>query len=281
MPDKPALRIAINFNRLPRSILTVIEKKKGALRIILKPSKYVRPESTSTLISGEHLDQGISVHRTDDDPSGNQIHYTPKWTLPTKPRETHHFTKAIKQNNQFAPLFLSRVANLSSDEYKITGGARHLISLGDIDANLFTLFFMVFIGPADRGFANDGSLSDTNILQHRFTLFNLVLVWSFLSIPSTDTGESVHLVTTKFTESLSESEKEFMRELAEGVDEVAGLALWDMFRDSRADAYRDLLKASSGPFKSIAAFDLARFFSKGQVSSEHLDWWFDFIRHTR
>lgn len=109
---------------------------------------------------------------------------------------------------------------------------------------------------------------DTNLIQFKVSGFNLVLLWSFLGLPSHHTGDSIHLETTKYHDGLSVEQIEWMREIEEGLDELQAAAMWDEYRAMATQNYYDLLLRSEKLDRTVMEFlEWARFLAIGHSTS--------------
>jgi len=201
MTSSSAARFVISSQGKLRSILSVAEKSNGELILNLRANQRIR--ATETLINSQSNDPkhglGIKEYRYTAHISPNSDINTIKLTRINEDGELFtevQYTLAIKGTNSFAPLYARRCSSLEDKGYDIKNPVKGKnISLGKLVPG-FTLVFTVFIGPSNRNFEFT-PMNDFRVLQQRFKEFNIVIMFSFLNIPSHESGALLHAVTKK------------------------------------------------------------------------------------
>jgi hypothetical protein len=258
MADK--VRFTVSFNGQPRSILRAQLKKNG--RVILNPrhARYSRPDPALNFSDARITDQHYSIHPPNPG-GGNLLHLTVDTDKRRKAWEAHQYTQAILAK-KFAPLCILQFADLSGEEYADSDGAKS-ITLGPIDTRHYTLFCGIFIGSANQPFVREDPLADTNLIEHILGNVRLVIVWSFLSIGSLNTGSSMHFLTTKDVATSTEGQIEWMRDLSAGADAMNAMAWWDVYRNLFADRFKTLVSAETRSTEALAKIQTAKFMNVG------------------
>jgi hypothetical protein len=113
-----------------------------------------------------------------------------------KERESTHVTEAIKTNNgNFALLYCRRCSDLRKDFFKSSTPVVAEVNLGEIDSDHFALIYSLLATHPDNSFDPAG-LKDTNVVERRFAKVKLILIWTFVSLPSHYTSLTRHYITT-------------------------------------------------------------------------------------
>lgn len=197
MGSKTSFRFVLDVKNKPRAILSISERPKTFdLTLNLRPAALLREPSVpiyeqlpGSKFQGKTTQiQRYSIHPTHDSNSYNTITHT--LVHDTGQYRFYHKTSAIKSQKKFAELYTRRFPNLDADTFDIKNNSGQTIKLGHFDPTAFTLVMTVFVGDSSLDF--DASMPDINIRQLRTTLFNLVLVWSFLTIRALPTGFLSH-----------------------------------------------------------------------------------------
>ncbi|MGX9966048.1 hypothetical protein ACVFYP_22170 [Roseomonas sp. F4] len=197
MSSKTSFRAAVETDR-KRIILSISERPKSFdLQLGLHPAALLAdagvPLFVSENTSNEHgktvKNQYYSIHASPNSPHHNFI----KHTLVYGDNEeiiTRHKTSAIKSKKAFAHVYSRRFTDLASTAYDFKNSSGTTLLLDKFDATTFNLVLSVFVG--DRSLEFSGTASEANIRQHKTHLFTVVLVWSYLSFPSSASGEFAH-----------------------------------------------------------------------------------------
>lgn len=102
----------------------------------------------------------------------------------------YHYTRAIKSGKDFAFLFCRRCGELNRPEF-VARGTSH-ISLGSYDPTRFVLIYAVLVGARETEFSHQIPMA-VNVKQVVFNNLSLVVLWSFLSVPTHPSFFSVHI----------------------------------------------------------------------------------------
>ena len=155
MGKKFDLRVSINANGRSRALFSVKDPPNGEMLVSRKSPDTLRPSGlnpwrmpTIRAALPQIKEQRYSIHPSLDIPDGNLIKSTMR-IASGKKFNTHHWTKAIKGGQNYAPMFVQRCPILDSQNYSITNAGIQEISLGNYDPQQFTPFFGVFVAARD------------------------------------------------------------------------------------------------------------------------------------
>jgi hypothetical protein len=206
-----ATSVCIAVDGRQRELFRILEKANGGLTLILKHAAlYIHHRKPDSDPLPEMSFQRYSIHPSNEDPNGNLIHHSFGHQLASS--ETHYWTDAVKRKQGFALLFARHCPTLAVDRYLLKPERRAaILDLGSYDPNKFILCYAVFISHPEIEFATfyaDWFRYD----QVRFGKFRLVILITFLSLPSSDYGFLVHSRSSKFAD---DKGAEFAAALAE------------------------------------------------------------------
>jgi len=174
-------------------LFSVMERRNGDLVISLNTAEFYRKIGSN--LSGDDPkinNQKYSVHRSLKSPTNiNAIVHTLNFDNGEEKR-TSHYTKAIKQNNNFAPILLVRCPDLSATRY-LTNNDRCIITLDDYHHSS-SLYYNLVIGPLDFSF-DEYCEDDINFRTINFTHFSLSILWSYDHLLPNHTGAKAHALT--------------------------------------------------------------------------------------
>ncbi|MGM4915904.1 hypothetical protein [Tardiphaga sp. 813_E8_N1_3] len=168
--------------------------KTGDLKLFFRRTKFHNPYAKTDDRVGKLVDeQRYSIWTSPDSPHGiNTIHHT--YRVGNDQEESFSFTKVVKEKTGFIPLFARRCPNLAKDHYKAKLTPKTVsVDLGSYDPAAFIFLYSVFLGPAERVFRLYME-KDVNFAQHHFSKFSIIVLWNFLSLPSTDDGYKSHYI---------------------------------------------------------------------------------------
>ncbi|HUQ35685.1 MAG TPA: hypothetical protein VM144_04845 [Aestuariivirga sp.] len=146
------------------------------------------------------IQQKYSIHASNKSQKGiNYIHHTMVFDNNTK-RENVHVTKAIKNKENFAFLFCRRCSDLRKPEYLTADDGVDNKSLGNFDPDFFTLFYAVMACSVEeradiedlRGGFYFGKYNQS---RQNFRTVSLIILWTFLSLPTHRTSLTYHKQT--------------------------------------------------------------------------------------
>jgi hypothetical protein len=209
------VRFNIGTEDGPRTLFTANERPNGDLVFDLKPPPFFRLPGGATPHRIER--QKYSVHRSLQTTEGNTI--TQRTFYPDRgPSDHYHFSRALKQRDCFAPLFVRRYPDLRQLTPVAVSPANQ-VDLGEVEAECFQLILGTYVANADRTF-NPTEHINISVAQHRMTHFRIVVLWSFLTIPSHDSGDIAHVFTQR-PELVDDPEEREVNELTmNGFDEA-------------------------------------------------------------
>ena len=204
----------ITVSDKPRLLFRIKESKSNRdLTIIVRHAPYAElPAADGS--RPKIVEQHLSIHNSYN--SLTQINMITFRTLlegERKPIEiNNHFTAAMKQHSNYAPVFTQRCSNLSGEYFVHKYGDAEAISLGQYDPNRFQLLYMILVSKPDtEEFYEERR---TNRKHVYFSNFRVSLIWSFLSLHSDASAMSLLLGTMK-PEEINEVMDEDLRILAE------------------------------------------------------------------
>jgi hypothetical protein len=173
-----------------RELFSIGESDKtGELKLFFRRSLYSNFNNKGDGIPAGKLisEQRISIHTSPDSARGiNTIKRT--YRVGEHLNTGYFYTRAIKEKRGFATLFSRSCPNLSKPHYVPTSLKNsQTVSLGAYNPVIFVLTYSVFVGHPDLEF--DWYLADDICYtQHRFAKFRIIVIWSFISLPSTGRG---------------------------------------------------------------------------------------------
>jgi hypothetical protein len=266
MASKHTLRFFIKDRDKPRALLSVSERPNGDLVLRMRAGGVWR--DTGALLPGEartqlhgrpFRQQHYSVHVSPNSPTGINVI---KWTCELDDGEKvtlGNYSRAIKRDKTFAPIFVHRCSNLEGDAYDLRTKDAELISLGDYDPALFSLVYMVMVGP--RGYSiHPNPASSVQMVKHDFSQFNLTVIWSFLSVAASVTCYTLHCIT--------KPDLEFQSfKTADDFEAFFGLS-----RQSLHDEYVQILRPRDGLGQIWPLIKNAAYFREGVKSRNYMEW---------
>jgi hypothetical protein len=207
-------------------------------------------------------EQRYSIHPSPESPDGNLLKSTMRIAA-GKTFHTRHWTKAIKSGQGYAPMFVQRCPTLDSENYSVTKAGIQELSLGSYDPQHFTPFFGVLVAARDNEFELPVATQfpaifvPINVAQHQFRSVRLIVLWSFLSLPSHPSSMASLFQTNvdkpELTEGLSTQQccDHFAQEC------------WKMEDELRMFMYFEL---KGDPYEPVS-FPLERYFENGTLLS--------------
>lgn len=195
MSNKSNLRLVFKVGKETYKLLSVTERKCDDLIVAPNKSEFYRDFNKEVIIE-ENLkikNQKYSVHCSPNSKTGiNAIVHRLEYG--NKKINTNLYTKALKKNNLFIPLYSARSPNLLNKEYKTDLKRNKIINLGTYDPNISVLYYQIIISNTERDF-NISSEIDFNFKSIKFRKFTLTIIWSFGILPSDGTGAKIHFTT--------------------------------------------------------------------------------------
>lgn len=204
---------------IPRRLLSLTELANGDLVVNLQAADNYRDFGNPETVDGSTIiNQKYSVHRSLESKENiNAIVH--RINLEDGREETtSNYTKALKQTNRYAGLFIARAPNLSLYKYGIKPEERDYISLAEFEPSN-TLYYMVLVSGKTPAIINPDADYDTRYFE--FTHFCIAVVWSFAFsgiapfIMSHSSGAKGHFMTLNPSD-LTEEERKIVEPAAEG-----------------------------------------------------------------
>src|ERR1700722_1383586 len=265
MGRKFDLRVSFDANSRPRTLFSVKDPPSGEMLVSRKSPDTLRLSGLNPwkmpIVHGvlpTIKEQRYSIHPSLESEDGNLIKSTMK-IASGKSFHTHHWTKAIKSGQNYAPMFVQRCPILDSENYSVTKAGIQEIGLGSYDPQYFTPFFGVFIAARNNEFPStvqdSTMLVPINVTQHQFRTVRLIVLWSFLALPSHPSSMAslfqTNIDTPELTEGLSVQQccDYFVQECWKMEDELRMF----MYFDVKGDPYEPVM------------FPLVRYFEDGPV----------------
>ncbi len=236
MSDKLSTRYIVECDGKLLRLFSVIERKEsGDLVIKLNHSDFYREfekEPNNNIII---KNQKYSVHCSPNsiDKINSIVH-----TLDLSNGETirtSHYTKALKQNDLFASLYIKRCPDLNKPKYETDLNKIEIINLGSYDPLKCFLYYMIVIGNKGHDF-NNYCESDINSKTVQYKNFSLTVLWSFAIMPSNHTSAISHLLTLR-PEDLPEIENETQK----GLTQLETFELFRLYRSFLDEEFKKLL----------------------------------------
>jgi hypothetical protein len=181
-------------------------KVDGARRVFLSLSERASGDVTLILRHADHYEHNTSNPNTVMKVQRYSLHFSPgstefctiKHTIELRNGQqitSSHVTSAIKENaGRFAILFLRLTPALRRDKYKLGIQDKSAVfNLGEYDPASFIFCHAVIVGSPDHEFPTQSN--HFNVFQRTFGKFRFILLWSFLTLPSSDAGRLVHNLT--------------------------------------------------------------------------------------
>jgi hypothetical protein len=220
MASRSVARFTIDVKGTPRSVLSLGLGKHGDVFMHLHSAAHVTEagvlvSSPSSLsYHGERIaEQRYSIHPSKESANFNTITHTLRLvtgqTIPSR-----QVTDAIKTKT-FAPVYARRCPDLSEARYIAKRQAATTISLGSYDPKRFTLLHAVCVGSSAKQF-NLGTPGNINVAQTTLGEVRIVVLWSFLCIPSHASGNIIHVLTGDPDAVEGENEKAMLKRLMKG-----------------------------------------------------------------
>lgn len=175
----------------PRKLFTAQERASGDLTLILRSRVgYAELGTKAGLENPTFVEHRYSIHVSPNSIQGiNTIKRTGRFSDDQKLRH-FTFTKSLKTENVFVPLFFNRCPTLVSPTFDVSGNKDQLHSLGSYNPLANTLIFGVYVSKIGSIFnLGDGT---ANNLSKDFRNFSLHILWSFLRIPSFNLGSMLN-----------------------------------------------------------------------------------------
>jgi hypothetical protein len=195
----PVARFTVDLEGQPRALFSVNEKRDETTLGLKSPFINARSGRGNSSLEipltdqSQVIEQRYSIHPSRKSPKINVIKQTMvradgrRWFV-------RHYTQAIKKRERFAFLFCRRCGLLNRPEYLVSGKFDN-ISLGSFDLSYFTLIYAVIVGARDTVFLPAKNVDGVNVIQRPFNNLRIVVLWTFLNIPSQPRLMTAHSAT--------------------------------------------------------------------------------------
>lgn len=207
MSKKPHSIFTIKVNGEEKELFKIHLKKDGNVVLSMERAENYRSAGQT---EGNHSiqQQKYSVHKSEKSANGiNVIKHEfiiddAEYSYPQ-----YHYTKAIKNGFNFAPIVFKRCPDIALEKYAFDSSLLTLtntqISLGEFDTSQTTLFYAIGVANKNYHFdlENNGLIFHTNI---EVGDFNFVVIWSFIPLTSAPHGFLEHIFTTEETKHVIE-----------------------------------------------------------------------------
>jgi hypothetical protein len=230
------LRLTIETASTIRKLATFNLIETGDIEIDFKAAAWHREDPNSIDRSAKIIAEQLSIHRSQQSTIGNQITRT-RFLEVGEPRRFVQFTKALKTNNNFAPVYYRIFPLLNNPEAEIDDGLRQTLHLGSIDERYFSLIAGVYVANRDRDFGSVPLRLRCKMQQRSLGDFNLVILYSFLSFPAAPDGTAAF---PKSSRDDAVKHPEF-----DGLDEIGALRDFVSVRDELRQNYIERIAAAT------------------------------------
>jgi hypothetical protein len=241
----------IEVDGSPRKLFTVQERtKSGDLTVIVKHGLHFTEVGTNAVpdpAAAKIKGQIVSIHSSAKSGTNINVINTTTYRADGRKFNVRQHTKAIKTTRRFAPLYMVRCPDLRDARY-ITTRKDSALSLGSYDPKVFQLFYMVFVGSAERAFTTYGK-HDINLIQVRIGAFRIAVLWCFLSNFSTTTSNVMRLATVRDEELplLGPALRELAEEIANGLEEDDCVGTFRSLRQHAVKIFMDNIENDTPP----------------------------------
>ena len=269
--------VTIKVDGEERVLFYAEEDQDGDITITPRSGLHYAESNTHIPEPGsEIVERHFSIHMSSNSPT--RINAITANTVLQDGRKLRrlHYTRAIKQQNQFASIMAKRCPDLREEMYRLTPRERlEIVSLDSYRPQHFQLLYQIFIGPAGIPFSIYGQWS-INVREIPFRFFNLVVVWSFMSAFSSPVGSSLSLYTEKpeIIENMEDDEiRHFLVNIPNGFDPAGCVEFFYLVRSSLRTQYfrvieKEIFKGNSDNKALIFSKIFAAFFKSARVDTQ-------------
>ncbi|QOG20820.1 hypothetical protein [Bradyrhizobium sp. SEMIA] len=231
------LRLTIETGSTIRKLATFNLIENGDIEIDFKAALWHRDDPNSVERSTKIIAEQISIHSSRQSITGNQITRT-RILEGGEKRRLVQFTKALKTNNNFAPVYYRIFPHLDNAETEIDDGLQQTIHLGSIDERHFSVIAGVYVANHDRKFGPFPLRYRCKVQQRSLGAFNLVILYSFLSFPAAEDG------TAAFPK--SSRDDAIQHPEFDGLDEIGSLRDFENVRNHLRQNYCQRIEDTTG-----------------------------------
>lgn len=229
MVSKSNIRVCVSTQNHISRLFSVIERENLDLIIKIGAADLYRKAELPKGVIVNQIPTDSDLNNQDDDLKIINQKYSVHCSLQSEDRinaivhriklsnnneiSTYHYTRALKQTNKYAPLYMARAPDLSIARYKVNPNERDYISISSFHTNKATLYYMVSVCNFETELIFDGE--DFNVKYINFKNFRLAIIWSYANLPSYSTGVKTHFQTFK-TDELPKSVNAVIKDNSEG-----------------------------------------------------------------
>jgi hypothetical protein len=276
----------MDIGGIPRAIFSIQQRASGDLTVVIRHGAfYTNGKTFQPNPADAVVEQRLSIHRSTQSKSDiNSIVYTKRFRDGRK-RRTLNYTSALKRDNSFSLLFSQRCQDLRAAIFDMKKSSEKPVSLGSYNPQFFQLIFSIYAGRKERNFTT-ASEPDLRFLQVPIGLFNIVVVWSFVSLPSNITGNYAAFRTYKPEEIEVMTDpglKAFLRMASGGFDEEISLIFFRDKRQRLLEMYFDSINNDFPHMRQVvlpAMRSIASFFAEGDINNPDYKAHFARLRQT-
>ena len=236
--DSKQVAFTINVEGQDRLLFRIEEKAKAQdLTIIVNAPQYLlsSTQDVSPREDRKIVGMHFSVHRSLQSSTHINAITTKLVTDGGKSTKLGNYSKALKHNNWYAHIFGIRCTDLSHRQFLIrdrhnkVNNRRKRVSLGSYDKNSFILVYQVLV--SNNNVPRIAHNPYANFVQEDFTHFKVTVLWTFLSLGSSNIGYIMGLSTIKpeSADSIPDlEERKLLLSIQEGLDPNS---VWRQFFD--------------------------------------------------
>jgi hypothetical protein len=186
--------VEIDDAGLPRRIFHMLEqngKSAGDVTVFLKNHvDYTMPDNPTA--GGAKMKQHkYSLHRSPKSPFNINAFKRELDLSDGRKLRSRMNTRSIKQTNSYTPIFVQCCEGMAAPKWDNTTAKGRRVNIGSYDSKAFTLIYAVFAGPPSRRWTNP-PYSRCKFREIEFEHFNLVVLPTFMTMPSVKVGFMVH-----------------------------------------------------------------------------------------
>lgn len=242
MSESSPIKFTIRAGDQERILFYLHESSNKDVILTLRSGEYF---GDGPHAKNEILEQRYSIHRSTKSSNYNTIIQTLALRA-GRGHITSHVTDAIKKHTGFAMIFSRRSPWLDTSHFQAVESEKGAIAtLGIYEPDKFTLVYSVFIGARDREFLLQAP-TDANIHQRTFGFIRVVILWSFLPLPSWAEGYIAHNQTFRPEITLDPDEQEKLRSMMTGCSESECLNSYQTMRSFLREGQIEVVSRGAG-----------------------------------
>jgi hypothetical protein len=248
MASKSDIRICVSIGEQISRLFSVKERSNGDLVINMQAAEFYREEYNP--LSNQDpkiINQKYSIHCSNKSKEKiNAIVHRIKFCN-DKVITTSNYTKALKQTNNYAAIYIARAPDLSLPKYAVKPSDRSYVSISTFDTRLATIYYMICVcNHVTEAIAEDINYSVKYI---DFIHFKLAVIWSYSPLPSHSSGHKGHFMTIPPEDSNQENEA-LIKEISEGYGARDIVKLYQQARFQQHQEFYTVLSKSMPELES-------------------------------